>query len=46
MNLMNPSLPRQIRTLAILLAAGVLAAGCNFAPKYRTPAVQTPAVFK
>jgi len=46
MKMTNPFLKHQIRTLALILAAGVLAAGCNFAPKYRTPDVETPAAFK
>jgi NodT family efflux transporter outer membrane factor (OMF) lipoprotein len=35
-----------LRTLAASIVAIVLLGGCNFAPKYHTPTVQTPTAYK
>ena len=46
MKMTNPLFKNGIRTLALILGAAFLAAGCSFAPKYHTPAIETPAAFK
>ncbi len=39
-------MPKPIKPFLWIAAISALAAGCNFAPKYKAPPVETPAAFK
>jgi NodT family efflux transporter outer membrane factor (OMF) lipoprotein len=46
MKIILPLLKTKTRMTVVTLACLLLLAGCNFAPKYAKPVLQTPAVFK